>query len=159
MKQILIFLIFALLFELSNQIESMHVYRPKNPITIEQGCRIENGTLVCAKPKTFNSTIVPKPIFKNQTRCSVGNRLSCHKTKLGETFCNCLPRLNIFKPTNKTTKCPNGTVYKCTRVMRGCLFAYDCSCKKNPLIELASKLPNITNKIIEQFKNLSKIKH
>jgi len=159
MKQVLIFLACVLLFELSNQIERIHVYRPKNPITIERGCRIENGTLVCAKPKTYNSTIVPKPIFKNQTRCSVGNRLSCHKTKSGETFCNCLPRLNIFKPTNKTTKCPNGTVYKCTRVMRGCLFFNDCSCKKIQLSDAISKIANISKIIGEAFKNATKIKY
>ena len=101
MKIVLIFLTCALLFELSTQIENKPKYMPINPKVLKGGCRIENGSLVCTKPKTFNSTIVPKPIVRNQTRCPVGNRLSCHKTKSGETFCNCLPRLNIFKPKIK----------------------------------------------------------
>ena len=158
MKQVLVFLTCALLFELSNQIEIMPEFRHKNPITFERGCRIENGTLVCAKPKTFNSTKTLIPLIRNQTKCSAGYRLNCHKVNSGQTYCNCSP-LSIFKPTNKTANCPNGTVYKCSHVRRGCVVLHDCSCKKVQLSDLIYKITNISKLIVEEFKNSSKIKH
>ena len=141
MKQLLLFLACALLFELSAQIENIHLYRPKN-LKFEGGCKIENGTLVCEKP-----------IYKNSIKCSVGQRLSCHKTKAGETFCNCLPIVSIFKTTNKTTNCPNGTVYRCNRVRRGNAYVNDCSCTRLRVFDV---IKNITQTWKELVKNFSK---
>ena len=133
MKLILLFLICALLFEFSTQIKNKGSYVPIIPKFSERGCRVQNGTLICLKPKSSNSTKIIKPTIiknQNQTKCSVGNRLSCSKNASGETYCNCIKIFPIIKPTNRINKCPKGTFPKCGRIRRGCIISFGCFCEK-----------------------------
>ena len=140
MKFVLLFLICALLFEFSTQIKNNRAYVQRIPKLPERGCRVQNGTLICLKPKISNSTIIKKPIMpklKNHTKCSVEYRLVCSKIASGETYCNCMRKFPIIK---RTKECPKGTILKCTRIRRGCIIFNDCSC------QVEDKITPISNK-------------
>ena len=124
MKLVLVFLACALLFEFS-----VSIY-PKR-------CGVKNGTFICERD---NSTIISKP------KCPVGYRLFCYKKTSGENKCSCIHNLKIFKPTNRTNQCPEGTSIKCSRTMRGCIFISECSCIINSELTPLSNLTKIKKK-------------
>ena len=132
--KLLIFLTCALLFELSTQIENIPKYMPINPKVFERGCRKENGTLICPKPKASNSTKGTTSIeseCKEDTKCPIGYELRYYRNKYNKKLSICVrrPKL-IIKPSNRINVCPKGTTYKCSAIFIGRASRNVCSCKE-----------------------------